>query len=406
MQWRAINSTCNASRVKIPRDEANARNLSRNTNRLTHSLTTFCVTNCKHHKHHIHYKHTDAIMLGSSRRNLQSAGSARQASHRPAAADAADLELPPYQEPRLPLTNNYQLKLKELSSNRPNARLQKHADMSAKLLAESVYAINERATNRKEILERVTKKRRGNNDDADNADDDAEIENFRTKADEMKAVVDPLTLKVEKAMRDILDLQAGLVDEKEVLKALPDIVATAQAEQAAQVQQNVPDDEDDEPPEVAGVVIHRIIAEDRKKNNRAYGELSNFQRYTGNNLYVEFKRQWHEGLNPNDEIPVPDRKTWFDSKGQPQHVVGGGEDDSDDEIQISKEIRSTRCPLSLAEMTEPYTCQRCKHTFQKQAIVGYLANGPQICPQTGCTVKVRLIVPNVHYNHAPSRMSC
>lgn len=347
-------------------------------------------------------------MFGTSRRGLQSAGAARQGNRRPTAdeVDPASLELPPYQEPRLALTKDQQTRLRELSTARPNASLQKHINMSAKLLGQSAYAINERATNRKQIFEGVRKKRRANTDDGDEADKDAGIEGHRAKAEEMKAAVDPLTLNVDKAMRDILDLQAGLEDEKEVLSHLPDIVARTQAEQDEEAQRNAPDDEDEQPPEVPGISIHRIIEQDREQKSAAYDELSNFQKYAKHQAYVEFRRQWHDGLYPNDEIPVPDPKTWFDSDGEPQYVGADGEDDSDDDIHISKEVRSTRCPLSLVEMSEPYTCKRCKHTFQKEAIVGYLQKGPQKCPQTGCDIQVRLSVTDIHCDYLSSRPSC
>ncbi|CAN8098468.1 unnamed protein product [Discula destructiva] len=332
-------------------------------------------------------------MIAGSRRNLQSAGAVRQGSRRPPADEGLDPELPPYQEPRLPLTDGCQAQIRELSASRLNVSLQRHTEQSAKFLSGTVFAISDRATCRKDAVERAIKKRRGNNDDA-GVEDLAEIEKLRNRADELKNVVDPLTLKVEKAMRDVLDMQAALLDEKELLKDLPAMVAMAQAEKAAEVQQNEAGDEDDDPPEVAGISINRVIEQDRDAKARAYNELSVFQKYAKDNAYIEFKRNWHDGLNLGDEIPVPDPKTWFDTDGQPQHVIGGDGDDSDDEIQIAREKRSFRCPLSLVALTEPYTCRRCKHTFQKNAIYDFLGvTGRQPegkrakCPEAGCNLQ-------------------
>lgn len=350
-------------------------------------------------------------MFAQSRRTLQSAGSSRQGSRRPQASrpadDDASLELPEYQEPCHPLTADGQRALKELSNNRLNAKLQKHTDESAKLLASTVFAINERVTNRKDVVEKVIKKRRGNPEDQQ-GDNDSNVESAKARVIKLEDVVSPLTLKVEKAMREVLDIQAALQDEKDVLDNLPDAVKGAQEEKTSQVMRTKQDDEIDELAAAPGVSIHPMIEQDREEKTKAYNDLSAFQKYAKNNTYIDFKRNWHDGLYPNDEIPVPDPKTWFDRNGQPQHLtaaVGGGEDDSDDDLQISREKRSLRCPLSLVALTEPYTCRRCKHSFQKEAIYSYLGiKGPnsrglvKACPESGCDIIVSLFLITVKLN--------
>lgn len=288
--------------------------------------------------------------------------------------------------------------------NRLNAKLQKHTDESAKLLASTVFAINERVTNRKDVVEKVIKKRRANHEDQE-GDNDADVESARARVTELEDVVNPLTLKVEKAMREVLDIQVALQDEKDVLHNLPDAVKLAQEEKTSQVMQIEQDEEIDELATAPGISIHPMIEQDREEKTKAYNDLNTFQKYAKNNSYIEFKRNWHEGLYPNDEIPVPDPKTWFDRNGQPQHLteaVGGGEDDSDDDLQISREKRSFRCPLSLVALTEPYTCRRCKHSFQKEAIYSYLGiKGPNSrglvkgCPESGCDINVSPFLINV-----------
>lgn len=341
-------------------------------------------------------------MFAHSRRNLQSAASSRQGSRRPQASRPADeeasLELPAYEEPCFPLTAEGKRQLRDLSASRLNAKLQKHTEESAKLLASTVFAINERVTNRKDVVERLAKKRRGNHDDQEE-DNGADVGSARARAGEMEDVVNPLTLKVEKAMREVLDMQAALQEEKDVLKDLPDAVTTAQEDKTLQAMQDAQDEEMDEPPTAPGVSIHPLIEQDCEEKTKAYNDLSMFHRYAKNNTYIDFKRNWHEGLYPDDEIPVPDPKTWFDRDGQPQHLTGarGGENDSDDDLQISREKRSFRCPLSLVALTEPYTCRRCKHSFQKEAIYSYLAitghnsrGRQEACPESGCDIKVSL----------------
>lgn len=339
-------------------------------------------------------------MFAHSRRTLQSAGSSRQATRRPpvsrTADDEASLELPAYQEPSCQLNEDGKRELRELAGSRLNAKLQKHTEESAKLLANTVFAINERVTNRKDAVNKVVKKRRVNND-GQGATDDDELEALKARAEELEDTVSPLTLKVEKAMREVLDLQAALQDEKDVLRDLHDAVVMAQCEEMQQARDNATD-EDDEEIHMTGVSIYRILEQGRETKTKAYNDVGMLHKYAKNNAYIDFKRNWHDGLYPNDEIPVPDPKTWFDRNGQPQHLTGaggGGEDESDDDIQISREKRSFRCPLSLVALTNPYTCRRCKHSFQKEAIYDYLQiTGPNSrgiekgCPESGCDIKV------------------
>lgn len=339
----------------------------------------------------------------SSRRKLLSTSS-RSGSRRPQAShpanDAAAAELPPYQSPSYPLSATGQRQLKELSNSGLNDKLLKHTKDSAKLLGTTIWAINERMTNRKkevsDAAEREAKRRRvdGDNREASNAPGD--VEKAEAKAKELEEMMLPLTLKVEAAMREVLDMQAALQDEKEMLVNLPQYTAMRQEARADEVGRNMDDAEDGaEQPEIPGVAILEIWEHKRDAAAAEYEKLSAYEKYAKNNAYIDFKRQWHEGLYP-DEVPVPDPKTWFDRDGQPQHVVraGADEDDSDAEIQIAREKRSFRCPLSLVTMTAPYTSRKCKHSFQKEAIMDFIKGGPRgratekPCPETGCNTVV------------------
>lgn len=335
-------------------------------------------------------------MTGSAR-----SGSRSTQASRPAADDEASLELPPYQKPKCPLTATGLEELRQLSSSRTNERLLKHTEESAKLLGGAVWAINDRAaTRRKEANKRRTNHTNEDGEGGNNNATTADAESAQAKAQEMEEQVAPLTLRVEQAIREVLDIQAALLDDKEVLEGLPDAVEEAQLERAAQEEERAGGPVD--PLEVPGVPVPAVLKQQLRLKAEAYDALSMHQRYARNNHYIDFKRQWHEGLH-GDEIPVPDARTWFDPDGRPQHVVGGAggdEDDSDAEVQIAREKRSFRCPLSLVTLTEPLTCRRCKHTFQKEAILSYLevtgrnSRGAQKqCPETGCQVQVSLHIP-------------
>lgn len=335
-------------------------------------------------------------------------GSARSASRRTqtsrsAADDETSLELPPYQKPKCPLTAKGREDLRQLSGSRMNEKVLRHTEESAKLLADTVWAINDRVTIRK----KEATKRRANhtNEDGDGGNNNvttADVESARIKATELEEQVAPLTMRVEQAIREVLDIQAALLDDTEVLEGLPEAVEEAQLARAAQAEEQAGGPVD--ALEVPGVPVPAVLKQQLRAKTEAYDALSMYQRYARNNHYIDFKRNWHEGLY-GDEIPVPDARTWFDSGGRPQHVVGGAggdEDDSDAEVQIAREKRSFRCPLSLVTLTEPYTCRRCKHTFQKEAILSYLeitgrsSRGVQKqCPETGCQVQVSLYIRRV-----------
>lgn len=290
--------------------------------------------------------------------------------------------------------------LKELSSSPTIKHLQKATEESAKLLASTVGAINDRMTVRKKaasgVAEREAKRRRANNDDAEAGANSADVEHAQTKARELEEEVVPLAMRVEQAMREVLDLQAVLQDETAALGNLPEVVMATQQDRINHAQRDDDNDPDAELSEVPGVPILQALQAQRDAQTEAYDKLSMYRKYAKNNSYINFKRNWHEGLY-NDDVPVPDPRTWFDRDGQPQHVTGtdGDEDDSDADIQIAREKRSFRCPLSLVAMTEPYTCQRCKHSFEKEAIFSYLgitmhnAQGfKKKCPETGCQINV------------------
>lgn len=341
----------------------------------------------------------------SSRRRLVS-GSSRATNRRRQTQTANDnelsLELPPYQHPCSPLDANGQRALRELVDKNLDSRINSQAKESVKFLAATVGAINERLTIRRleaaAARERDAKRRRANNEEIDGTTS-AQVEEAEAKVRDLEERVEPLTLKLEAALRQVLDLKAALEDEKGIMTRIGDVVAARQNDISQEAQTSL----EDGLIEVPGVSLYDIIQEGFKANAATYNTLNAFQKYAKHNDYIDFKRSWHEGLFPDQEVPVPNARTWFDADGQPQHVTGrtaggnGEGDDSDEEIQIAREKRSFRCPLSLVQMTEPYTCRRCKHSFQKAAIFDYLniktVNSRGVskpCPETGCQLAVSL----------------
>lgn len=55
---------------------------------------------------------------------------------------------------------------------------------------------------------------------------------------------------------------------------------------------------------------------------------------------------------------------------QTDNTENGGDDD-DDDIQMTGVVSSLKCPLTLQTFKEPYSNKKCKHTFEKSAILQF-----------------------------------
>lgn len=349
-------------------------------------------------------------MLGSQRRAGR--GSASQRSRQQPRNDQQDsLDLPPYEAPTCPLAPDYMRQLNDICTGRTNDTYEKQIAQSAKLLSQSVYGINERVTNRRKVAAqnaaRAAKRKHGA-DGGDGEDEAAAAERAESAVRELEEETLELATQIEEAMREALDMQATLEDQKITLRNLPELVAARQQELAEQAEQDQEADGegDVDPPEVPGVPILDILKEACDAKAAEYDRLTPYNKYAVNNKYIDFRQSWHEGLYQNpDDIPLPDPTRWFDRDGCPRlearrdeeggEADGEGDQDGDeeeDEIQIASEKRSFRCPLSLAIMKEPFTCRICKHSFEKSAITEYIT-GPNgrgrvaKCPVPGCNVE-------------------
>lgn len=348
-------------------------------------------------------------MLVSQRRAGRPANN-RSRQPRPDQQDS--LELPPYEPPTCPLTDDHKRQLNDFCTGRINDSYEKQIAQSAKLLSQSVYGINERVTNRKKTAaqnaERAAKRKHGGDDGEGDDEAAAAAERAEGEVRELEEEVLNLATQIEEAMRQALDMQAIVEDEKGTLRGLPELVAARQRSLVEQAQQDqeADDEGDTDPPEVTGVPILDVLKEACAAKAAEYDSLPPYNKYAVNNKYIDFRQSWHEGLYQNpDDIPLPDATKWFDRDGRPrletrrdEQRAGGDEDedmdgDEDDDIQIAREKRSFRCPLSLAVIQEPYTCRLCKHSFEKSAITEYIKGGngrgrAAKCPVPGCHVEV------------------
>lgn len=304
--------------------------------------------------------------------------------------------------------------LNEFCTGRINDTYEKQIAESATLLGSTAYRVNERVTNRRKVAAEDTAraaKRKHGAEDGEGDEAAAAAERAESAVRELEGEALELATQIEEAMREALDMQATLEDEKSTLRKLPELVAQRQQEVAEQAQQDRDADEEGaaDPPDVPGVPTLDVLKEACDAKAAEYDRLSPYDKYATNNKYIDFRQSWHEGLYQNpDEIPLPDPTRWFDRDGRPRLEArrddeqggegadedgdqDGDEEEEDDEIQIAREKRSFRCPLSLAIMREPFTCRICKHSFERSAITEYI-KGPNgrgrvaKCPVPGCNV--------------------
>lgn len=210
-----------------------------------------------------------------------------------------------------------------------------------------------------------------------------------------EAEVEAMTTNSEKAIRNLVDYKVELEDEGAVMGDLYNSAAAQQAEimtrrRAAQQQTAEGEDTNAESElNVTGVSTRDAFRERRQAKQAEFDQMSMYQRYGKNNDYAGFKKLWHDAAQGEDGPPLADASRWFRPDGEPVMSLAVDADEmggDDDDIAVSREVVSIRCPLTLRPMEEPYSNHKCKHTFEKSAILDYLpARGNAQCPQTGCS---------------------
>ncbi|KAJ4139981.1 hypothetical protein NW768_001331 [Fusarium equiseti] len=294
---------------------------------------------------------------------------------------SSSVDLPEYEPPACPLTDNARSKLNDLSNTRTNAVYQQQVSESIRLLGLSVGDIHERLRMQLETLAGLKAKREEKG--TDKTEDEQRLEAHLA---EFEGRVNELTESSEKAVRDLIDRRAELEDEAGILKELYD-TASAEARQQRQEQEQEGEGSDEREQLSASSVIE-TFKELRARKEAEYTSMSARQRYALNNDYAGFKKVWHDAMAGEDGPPLPDASRWFTQDGQPvmNCADAGAADDDDDDIAVARETISINCPLTLQPMKDPYTNRNCKHTFEKSALLEYLPmRGEAQCPQAGCS---------------------
>lgn len=326
--------------------------------------------------------------------------------------------LPEYEPLECPLDDEGRRALEELSTNRMQNRYVRNLKAGATNLSNSVGDIQEQLFRRRAHLA-TQKRRRGGEDDEDPEAGAEDLEALEEYLDEYAGKVDQNSREAEAALRLLIDRRAELEEEGNVIADLYLAATNAQADEntrqlakerrrevAIEIAQTrgepIPpeeddDDDEDKPPPPASNLHGYRKGQDGKRHE--YEQLTFHQRYALHNEYAGFKKVWNDAAVGEDGPPLPDASRWFSASDEPilptVALRAGGRsrsrtadpgNDSDDDIAVAREVTSLRCPLSLQEFVEPYSNNKCKHTFEKSAILDYLpASGEVQCPQTGCS---------------------
>ncbi|KAK7415789.1 hypothetical protein QQZ08_012254 [Neonectria magnoliae] len=308
-----------------------------------------------------------------SRRLVKRSGGAVASS----SSASASTTLPDYQPPICPLNDSARRSLAELSSNRGTVAYQAELEDSLRLIGSSVGDLHERLREQRHKLEvgRAKREERG-------TDKSAEEQRLETHLVDFEAQVNSLTDKSEQAVRDLIDRRVELEDEAAIIGDLYNHASTASGPGHLQP------DQLDGVEETPAPSLLNLLNDRRSEKVAEYSALSMHQRYALNNDYGAFKKLWHDSMAGEDGAPLPDASRWFRADGQPvmRDLADGMGEDDDDDIAVAREVLSINCPLTLKPMEQPYSNRKCKHTFEKSAILDYLSmRGEKQCPQTGCS---------------------
>ncbi|KAF4125645.1 Zinc-finger of the MIZ type in Nse subunit [Geosmithia morbida] len=296
-----------------------------------------------------------------------------------------------YEPPSFPLTDAAAAKLGELSRNRETLAYQVQIKESLRQLALAVYDVNSRLLAERNRLEQMRTRRQDRG-----TDKLPEEDRLEAHVADLETQVDALSRRCEAATRSAIDQRAALEDEATLLGELYTTATTRRTQEPPEEQHGEDNEEQQQQPRYVPSTLESL-REGASRKRREYDAMPHYQRYALDNDYISFKKLCHDGIAGDDGPPLPDASRWFRDDGTPilstatntnGHGAGaeGDGDDDDDDVAVAREVISLNCPLTLRLLEEPYSNKKCKHTFEKSAILDYLGNstGPMQCPQTGC----------------------
>ncbi len=345
--------------------------------------------------------------MASTARSRPSASVSRQSSR------AATL--PPYE----PLTHKLNLPADHALRNLPTTHslndLKRRLQTAVNHLTDVTGDLNDQYEKKKADHEKLKARRAARARDPESSQATDTIDDERDQVLEHAwRQVDQWTNKMEEGTRKAIDIQARVDDGEKALRELNTNVshgrtATQSTLGASQHRsrhqrrrRNDSDDDDEDegtataedPEDTQAESTHTgpspLTAFKSKlaTAETTYASLSKKDRYASHNDYIGFRKIVHDARHPNDDTPLPHPSTWFpssssDPNSNTSHAANGHHSrsasaadpqasDSDADIQIAREKRSIRCPLTLLPMHEPLTSTLCPHSFEKSAILDML----------------------------------
>ncbi|KAL8840368.1 MAG: hypothetical protein Q9176_003861 [Flavoplaca citrina] len=350
-------------------------------------------------------------MPPSSARQRGPASTARPSTTSARQSSRPTSTLPVYQPLANPLNPTAQHALHSLPTTHPLNDLKQRLQIATNHLNEVTGDLNDhyqakKAEHNKRKSEKAARPRDLESSQTPHQDDDG----AEGRLDEAWKEVEDLTGKMEAQTRRVIDIQARVQNTDTVLKELNaninnGRVSTQSTLGASQFRSQTQrqrrrqragrsnsDDEDvdgddennhadlEEAPTPALATFKTRLSTACEK----YDSLSMKDRYTSHNTYIGFKQIVHDARHPNDDTAMPHASTWFPSDNttskNPHHPDAKNRannnppsSSSDDEIQIAREKRSIRCPITLLPLSSPLTSTRCPHSFESTAIKSMLA---------------------------------
>ncbi|KAK4506431.1 hypothetical protein PRZ48_000163 [Zasmidium cellare] len=331
-------------------------------------------------------------------------------------AGGSNTDLPPYEPPEFSLNPAAQRALAQLARTHNGSKLNERLDNALAEVTNAATDINDRLFDKNESLQRVKEKRRQRRQAAEEAGEEAgeeddegdgSMKNLEEDLELMRNKVKGMTDRMEQRVRKIVDAKHAVKHMTDAIVATADDARNNASTQASTLntrsqrtrgRQDGEDDEEgsdgEELPDfdptdpAAGTApvnppleVFNKKVEDMKTQ---YQSFNHTERYAEDNDYRTFKRAVHDAQYRDDEVPLPHYTEWFNEDGTVAELgvtnAQGDEDDSDDDIAVSRATISTKCSLSLKEFEHPITSTKCPHSFEKVHIFDFINQSNQRMP--------------------------
>lgn len=315
-----------------------------------------------------------------------------------------------YSPPHFALSVGAKRKIEELYLHHDFTKYKKYIKDATNLITKATYECNDRLWQRKQKFQALNERMKT----SENIDDKLKIR-FETEnkyTQDLGKKVECITAKAEKALRDLIDFGDELSIQSNILHEVAEKTAdkvisprTSRRQSSHDKENSDQDENGTERPVPRGIDIFRSAKKDYKTKYESKG-LN--ERYADNNDYKNFKGMIHDAQNqgPNAR-PLSDPKYWFSEDRSPNSLSQKQHENEDDEIEMTGATANLKCSFTLQYFEEPYSNKKCKHTYEKSAILDYLSTegavpsqtrrrghpqGPKkiTCPTPGCSVTLEL----------------